>query len=69
MFIQAQSVDGAFLASATRCPTSRLAERLAEKRKAAMSANKHSTAKCAPTGSRGKQTRKANKGEHMLPAF
>jgi len=45
-FIQAQSVDGAFLASATRCPTSRVAERLAEKRKAAMTANKYSHALC-----------------------
>ena len=31
VFIPAQSVDGAFLASATRCPTSRIAERLAKR--------------------------------------
>ena len=46
--IQAQSVDGAFLASATRCPTSRLDKRLAEKRKAALSAKSHSTTQCTP---------------------
>ena len=46
--IQAQSVDGAFLASATRCPTSRLEKRLAEKRKAALSANRCSTTQCTP---------------------
>ena len=46
--IQAQSVDGAFLASATRCPTSRLDKRLAEKRKAALSANSCSTTQCTP---------------------
>ena len=45
-FIQTQSVDGAFLTSASRCPTSRLAERLEEKRKAAMPVNKHRHAPC-----------------------